>query len=293
MTMHTIDRWRLLCPITEVVLDGGGGSPKPDDSLPAPEGFVKDFITNQVLKFVTAKFNDIKKAFLSGDTDAIKDVVNWLIAKLKEQTGIVVSEANVMAAVEFALSLFTVKDDLPKALKEGGELLIAASSFLSAKPLYATIVRQVGELLVAVAAELGKKPVLVGDSGNPDDRFGSAIEDFEDIVLTPRAVDGVAPEFGIIEVITIGRLLFEAIQWWRRRRQEKATVGEAATNYLVEGEVDPDGLLDKPTGVLFLKCPSQISRARRSEIEEHIESKTGFTVIALDGGLELGWWSGN
>lgn len=286
MTMRTIDQWRMLCPITEVALDGGGGSPKPDDSLPVPEGFVKDFITNQVLKFVKAKFNDIKKAFLSGDTAAIKDVVNWLIAKLKEHTGIVVSEESVMAVVEFVLSLFTVKDDLPKALKEGGELLIAASAFLKAKPLYATIVRQVGELLVAVSVELGNKPVLVGDSGYPDDRFGSAIEDFEDIILaTTRAT--AEPEFGIIEVITIGRLLFEAIQWWRRRRQEKATVGGATANYLVEGEVDPDGLLDKPTGVLFIKCPGQISRARRSEIEEHIESKTGFTVIALDGGLEI------
>ena len=254
--------------IEEVSLDGGGGS------KPVVEGFVRDFITNQVKKLILSRFNEIKDAFLKGNKDGLKPVIDFIKEQAKGLLGFEITDEQIAAVVEFALSLVSVKSDFPNAMKEFGELLISGSAFLSSKPLYATIAKQVGELLVAVAAELGKKSLLVGES-KPDDRCGAAIEDFEAAFL----VVGAKPdtEFGIIEVITIGRLVWELVAWWKRRRDEK----KSQPQLLGSGSSG----IDKGT-VLFLKTSQPMTETAADKIIASVQPKVGVPVVVLWGGLE-------
>lgn len=263
-------------PIEEVDLlngDGGGGG------QPLAEGFIKDFIGNQVKKYFLAKFNDIKAAFLSGDIGAMKEVIAWVVAQAKDQFGITVAESDIVAVLELVLALISSASNLPNAIKEAGEFLIQSSAFLAHRPLYATIARQVGELLIAVAKELGTKPLLVGDA-TPDDRCWAAIEDFEATFITVGATTGPNADFGILEIITIGRLLFEAVQWWRRRRQEKRETPQLAAS----AEYDPHA--GKPQSVLFLKSPGAMNEADAKKLVGIVEAKVGVPVVILWGGLE-------
>lgn len=207
--------------MNEVNLIDANGEPLLVYGQPVTEGFVRDFFTNQIKKLLLSKLDDIKNAFLKGDFESMKVVTDWIIEQAKSKLGITLTESQIASVLEFALAMVTAKSDLPKALKEGGELLVGVSSFLSAKPLYAVIVKQVGELLIAVAKELGNKSLLLGASSSPDDHLASALEDFEATFATVGAAKPDV-EFGIIEIITIGRVLWELAAWWKRRREQKS-----------------------------------------------------------------------
>jgi hypothetical protein len=199
------DRFQALTawlPIEQVPLaiDGGGGSPPAPDPIeagPLAGGFLRDLVVNQVAKFVTAKINEIKAAFLAGDLKAMESAVRWIKEQVEKATGYALRSEDLMGVVELVLAV------------TGGKV--------------APILRELGDACHLAAKHFETESPLVGAGASGSDVVLVAAFDEYDRVWRVVGTAGPVPDanIGLIELVTLGRLLWEIGAWIRRKRQDR------------------------------------------------------------------------